>query len=227
MDGTAELRDALEREGVRVRFAAGQTLMHQGDPPTHVALLLSGAVKVVLHLPEGERLLLAVRGPGEILGVMGVLGAAPRSATVVAALPCAVRVLAADRFRALVRAEGEEAALLRGALERLREGERWRAETATLPAVPRVARALLCLALPGDADGPPVVVLSQSEIGAAVGMSRGAVAAELARLRAAHLVDTAVRKVVLTDSAGLRALAGPGRRGVVSMTPRRPASRHG
>ncbi|GAB2835095.1 Crp/Fnr family transcriptional regulator [Actinocorallia aurea] len=216
MDVTAKLRHDLESEGVEVRFSPGRPVLHQGDPPTHIALLLTGAVKIVLHLPDGERLLLATRGPGEVLGIMGVVGRAPRSATVVAVTPCLTRVLPADRFLSLVRAAGAEPALLRRTMLRVQEGEQWRAETATLPARPRVARALLRLSVAGA--GRPEIPLSQSEIGAAVGMSRGAVAAELARMREAGLIETEVRRVVVTDPEGLRAVAASGHRGVIRMT---------
>jgi CRP/FNR family cyclic AMP-dependent transcriptional regulator len=203
----------LVETGTRVRFGTGEVVLRQGDPSSHVALLVTGAVKVLLYLPEGRSLLLAVRGPGEVLGVMGVVSGAPRSATVIAAGPCLTRVLSAQRFLAFMRAAGEEPMLLRRAMLRIREGEEWRAETATLPARPKVARALLRLAVP-TGKSRCEVPLSQAEIGAAVGMSRGAVALELAGLREAGLVETTLRRVVILDPAGLRDLAALGREAV-------------
>ncbi|MBB4701616.1 CRP-like cAMP-binding protein [Sphaerisporangium siamense] len=166
-------------------------------------------MKVLLHLPEGT-LLLAVRGPGEVLGVMGVVSGSERSATVVAMDSCETRALSAERFLSFVRSsEEEESVLLRRAMTRIREGEAWRAETAALPARGRVVRALLRLAVP--VPGAPLEVgLSQSEIGSAVGLSRSVVAGELARLREAGIVTTAVGKVVIDDPARLRALAASG-----------------
>lgn len=209
MDVSDAMRKRLAGEGAKVRFSAGQVVLRQGDPPSHVALLVTGVVKVLLHLPEGRDLLLAIRGPGEVLGVMGVLSGSPRSATVMAVKPCLTRVLPADRFLLSVRLAGEEPALLRRAMLRIREGEEWRVETATMPALPRVARALLRLAVPA-AGGRPEVFLNQTEIGSAVGMSRGAVAAELARLRKAGLIRTTPRRVVVLDPAGLRSLTASG-----------------
>ncbi|RKS76542.1 CRP-like cAMP-binding protein [Actinomadura pelletieri DSM 43383] len=200
----------LVEEGVEQRFHAGDTLLHQGDRPSHVLLLLAGRVKALLTLPDGQVLLLAVRGPGELLGEMAVLGRDDRSATVIAVDPCVTRVLSADRFRALVQKSGVEQELLRRAMRRLREGEEWRAETAALPAGPRVVRALLRLAVPGG-DGPPGVGLGQSEIGQAVGLSRGVVAAELARLREQGVIATERGRTVIVDLPRLRALAASGR----------------
>lgn len=199
--------------GVRRPFRPGEVLLRQGDPPTHVLLLTQGRVKALLALPDGGVLLLAVRGPGELLGEIAVLGGDDRSATVIAVDPCVTRVLPADRFRALLRSAGAGDELLRRAMRRLREGEAWRAETAALAAGPRVVRALLRLAVPGP-DGPPAVCLGQLEIGQAVGLSRGVVAAELARLRDAGVIATERGRTVITDLPRLRALAASGHRTV-------------
>ncbi|MFF4237244.1 Crp/Fnr family transcriptional regulator [Actinomadura geliboluensis] len=198
--------ESLVAAGAERRFRAGDVLLRQGDPPSHVLLLLEGRIKALLALPDGEILLLAVRGPGELLGEIAVLGGDDRSATVVAMDACVTRALPADRFRALVSAAGAEADLLRHAMRRLREGEEWRAETAALPAGPRVVRALLRLAVTGGEVG-----LGQQEIGQAVGLSRGVVAAELARLRELGVVSTERGRTVITDRPRLRALAASGR----------------
>ncbi|TYB48126.1 Crp/Fnr family transcriptional regulator [Actinomadura chibensis] len=212
---SARTWELLVANGVPRRCRAGEVLLRQGDPASHVLLLMSGRVKALLTLPDGEVLLLAVRGPGELLGEVGVLGGDGRSATVVAIDPCAVRALSADRFRALLRESGAEEELLRRAMRRLREGEEWRAETAALPAGPRVVRALLRLAVPGGgvpSGGDVVDVgLGQTQIGQAVGLSRGVVAGELARLRALGVVTTERGRTVITDLPRLRALAASGR----------------
>ncbi|WP_106401622.1 Crp/Fnr family transcriptional regulator [Actinocorallia populi] len=213
MEFSAETWKPLAATGAEVRFGTGENILRQGDPPTHVSILLSGRVKVLTGSADGTVLLLAVRSPGELLGSVGVIGRHDRSATVVALEPCITRVLAADRFRELIRAHGLEEALLRRTMRRILEGEAWRAELAALPAGPRVARALERLATPG-ADGLPEVNLDQTEIGQAVGLSRSMVAAALSRFRERGLVRTERRRIVVRDLAGLRALAGSGQRDI-------------
>ena len=211
MDVSARIWEQLVAVGTRRPFLPGEVLLRQGDPPTHVLLLLSGRVKVFLALPSDE-ILLAVRGPGELLGEIAVLGGDDdgRSATVVAIDSCVTSVLPAARFETLVRSAKLGDELLRNTMRRLREGERWRAEIAALPAGPRVVRALVRLAIPG-ARGPVDVGLSQAEIGQAVGLSRSVVAAELSRLRDQGVVETGRRRITITGLPGLRALAGSGR----------------
>jgi CRP/FNR family transcriptional regulator, cyclic AMP receptor protein len=213
MDFSAETWKLLVSAGAEVRFDTGESLLRQGDPPTHVSLLLSGRVKVLADSRDGTVLLLAVRGPGELLGTMGVIGGHVRSATVVALEPCVTRVLGAERFRELVRSHGLEEVLLRRTMRRVLEGEAWRAELAALSAEPRVARALERLATSG-ADGLPEVRLDQTEIGQAVGLARSMVAAALGRFRKLGLVLTERRRVVLLDLPGLRALTAPDHRSV-------------
>ncbi|WP_231335127.1 Crp/Fnr family transcriptional regulator [Actinomadura graeca] len=209
MDVSGLMWERLVSAGSERRFGAGEVVLRQGDPPTHVLVLVSGRVKVSLTLPKGEVLLVAVRGPGELLGEMAVLGGDDRSATVVAVDACVTRVVTAERFRFLTQSAGVRDELLRRAMRRIREGETWRAETAALPAGPRVARALVRLA--AVAEGEPVDVgLGQTEIGQAVGLSRSVVAAELARLRERGLVMTERRRIVIVDLPGLRALAESG-----------------
>ena len=183
-------------------------LLRQGEPPTHVIGLVAGRVKVSRTSPDGNILILAIRGPGEILGDMAVLGGDGRSATVMAVDHCETRITLADRFLSLVRSLGLEDQLLRQAMARIRESDEWRAELTALPAGPRVVRTLLRLALPRAAM-PTDVALDQTELGQAAGLARSTVAVELSRLREQGVIATVRRRILITDLPRLQALAGP------------------
>lgn len=206
---STEAWSRLVSAGTVRRHQPGAFLLRQGEPATHVLTLVAGRVKVLRRSLDGDVLVLAVRGPGEILGDISVLGGDDRSATVIAIDPCETRTIPADRFLVLVRSLGLERGLLRHAMSRIREGETWRAEIAALPAGPRLVRTLLRLATPGP-DMPVDVGLDQTELGQAAGLSRSTVALELARLRDRGLIATARRRIIITDVNGLRALAESG-----------------
>ncbi|MDL4775790.1 MULTISPECIES: Crp/Fnr family transcriptional regulator [Thermomonosporaceae] len=223
MNVSAEGWERLATAGAARSFDAGDVLLRQGDPAAYVLVLLAGRVKVLRTAPNGAVLILAIRGPGEILGDISVLGGGDRSATVVAIDSCETRAIPADRFLHLARSAGWETQLLIRAMGRIREGEAWRAEIAGLPAGPRLIQALLRFAASDpDASGPAasgpaasaVVTLGQAELGQATGLARSTVAAELARLRRLGLVATSHHGIVITDLRGLTAMAGPGHEGV-------------
>lgn len=199
--------NALLSAGTSHGYRIGEPLLRQGDAGTHVLILTAGHVKVTRVEADGGELLLAVRGPGEVLGEMGVLDVAPRSATVTAVTPCLTYLLAAPRFARIVEEMGLRDLLFRHLLSRYREGEQIRAELSELPASQRVVRMLLRLAPASPGAGGLVLALSQDELARSVGLSRSATAAELAELRRRNLVTTSRRKIVVTDLAGLRALA--------------------
>ncbi len=63
------------------RFAAGETLMTEGEVGNEAYLILSGKVQVVKGTGEGA-VVLSTLGPGDIVGEMSLIAQAPRSAGV-------------------------------------------------------------------------------------------------------------------------------------------------
>lgn len=75
-----ELLD-LERVGSVLLRHAGHTFVREGEASDFVLLIRKGHVKVMTGRPAR---IVAIRGPHEVIGDMGVLRCKPRSATVVA-----------------------------------------------------------------------------------------------------------------------------------------------
>ena len=97
---TPQHRRDLATHGRKRLFTAGTPLMKQGDQSTAAYLLVKGRVKVERRESEAENALaLAELGPGELVGEMGVLSHAPRSATVTAMEDLETLELTADALR--------------------------------------------------------------------------------------------------------------------------------
>lgn len=192
---------ALDLGAVTRRWPAGSVLFHEGDRADRVLLVRTGRVKIVATESNGSETLLALRGAGELVGEMAAIDGAPRSGTAVALGEVECAVVAADRFREVLRAEPEVALALLGVVAaRLREAEGRRVEHGALDTVQRLARRLVELAV---AD-PVVAGLNQDDLAALIGASREAVAKALQALREAGLVRTGRRSIEVLDLGGLR-----------------------
>jgi CRP-like cAMP-binding protein len=77
---TSELK-LLAFASQQLSFAPGETLMRQGDPADCAYVILEGEVDVLGTTSAGE-FVVAVLGPNLIVGEIGVLTDAPRTATV-------------------------------------------------------------------------------------------------------------------------------------------------
>jgi len=77
---TTQTRSLLTRdnpiwaEGDRIRVLARETVYHPGTPSTAVYLVDEGRVKLSYLHPSGKRITLALRGRGEVFGVMALVG---------------------------------------------------------------------------------------------------------------------------------------------------------
>jgi CRP-like cAMP-binding protein len=80
----AELADALFAPARIASVDAGQTLFLAGDPCTGCYRLVEGLLKVTLDLGQGRERILAILGPGALVGELSVIDGTPRSACVAA-----------------------------------------------------------------------------------------------------------------------------------------------
>lgn len=96
------------------RYGAGDVLITEGDSAEHFFVLVEGQVEVSRKGSDGESAIVAVLGPGEYFGEVGLLHRAPRNATVRAAAggPVAVLKTNAAGFDRLLNQTGESGAEL-------------------------------------------------------------------------------------------------------------------
>lgn len=192
--------------GQVVQWTAGAAIYREAEPGQSVLLIRDGRAKVVLSAPTGKQVLLALRGPGELIGEFAAVDERPRSATVLALTDLAGWTVPAAVLRAHLTSEPQAALdLLRLVLGRLREADLQRLDLGALDTVGRVARLLTDLG--GRHGQAGWLHLTQTELGAAVGASREATVKALRRLRGAGLVETRRGRVRVVRAAGLAAVA--------------------
>ncbi|MFI6299218.1 Crp/Fnr family transcriptional regulator [Nonomuraea sp. NPDC050790] len=204
---TPEEVAALRAAGRPRRWERGTTVMAEGDTSDWVLVLTEGRVKCSSHTSGGTEVVLAIRGPGALIGEMSSIDGSPRSATVTALEPIAGFVV--QDFPAYLRAHGRVAVLLMQLVtEKLRDADRKRIEYGAFDTTGRVATRLIELAERyGEKTNSGVRValpLSQDELAGWTGASREAVSKALRSLRDRGLIETGRRRVVIHDLEGLR-----------------------
>lgn len=107
----------------RIELKPGEDLVREGDPGHSMYVLMEGECRVTKRSGSRE-VLLAERGPGEVIGEMALLSEAPRSATITAVTPMKVLRLEQDAFQSVLRSSPEAAlAILDTMTGRLRDTE--------------------------------------------------------------------------------------------------------
>ncbi|GGQ27063.1 CRP-like cAMP-binding protein [Actinomadura coerulea] len=209
-------RTAL-RDAARPRtFPVKAPLVYQGDESDHVIIIERGWAKVTSATEDGHDVVLAVRGPGDLLAESAVLGGRPRAATVTALSPIRALVVPAARFTGFLDAHPDVWMLVTGTfVQRMDDSDRRLTAHITSRGPERLAALLADLAersaqhAPPAADGsieigPP---LSQEELGSWMDASRETVARALSGLRREGLIRTGWRRITVVDLARLRAFA--------------------
>jgi CRP-like cAMP-binding protein len=194
------------------RYDAGDAIFHQGDDAGGVSVLLAGRVKVTSTTAAGRDVILAFRGPGDIVGEIGAISGGARSSAVRALEPVQTLAVGAAEFRGFLDSHAPAAMnLVLMLIERLQTADEARVEFAGHDVVGRLARRLLEL---GERFGEPcedgiavTLALSQEELAAWTASSREAVAKAMRLLRELGWVDTQRRRVVIRDVEALRGYA--------------------
>ncbi|MCX4548895.1 Crp/Fnr family transcriptional regulator [Streptomyces sp. NBC_01387] len=210
-----EERAALLALGHELAFAPRVVLLHQNEPSSHVLFILTGWTKVTASAANGYEALLALRGPGDVIGESAALTGRPRSATVTALEPVRALAVEHERFTGLLgRSPATSFALLALASDRTRAADRRRLEFASLHVRERFAVLLLDLARTHgrrtDEGIELAVPLSKQELAGSVGASREMVQRLLKELRERGAVVTGRRTLVITRPDVLRRIARAG-----------------
>jgi CRP/FNR family transcriptional regulator, cyclic AMP receptor protein len=197
---------ALLRAAGRVGiWRRGAVLLREAETSDGAMLIERGLVKITTESYHGYTTVLALRGPGELIGELSTIDGQARSASAVAMTAVQAIVISVERFHRLLENNGEfTLAVLCLVVSRLRDSDRTRAEFGAQSASERVARVLLDLAqrhgLPvRGSDTSRVVAVTQQELAGVAGTSRESVVRALRELGRTGLIATSRGKLTIPD----------------------------
>ena len=199
----------LERRSRRQQWRRGAVIFREEETTDSVIVLRTGRVKIFCHTAGGGEVVLAIRGPGALLGELSAIDREPRSATVQALEPVTGLATPFQEFEAYLQTHARVTYLLMRILAaKLRDADRKRIEFGAYDTTGRVAARLVEMAERfgrPSAQGVRIALpLSQDEIAGWTGASREAVSKALGVLRAAGLVQTGRMSVTVLDLDALR-----------------------
>jgi CRP-like cAMP-binding protein len=161
-----------------VKIAADQTLFTAGDPGDGCYRVESGLMKVSVISPTGGERILAIFGPGSLIGEFAVIDGQPRSATVTAVRESLLRFISRAAYQEFVQKHPEARDhMMMMLIQRLRDTNNIVAAASFLSTKGRVALALIGLAeaFGQDLGGGRSLIkqkITQNEVAAMAGVAR-------------------------------------------------------
>jgi CRP/FNR family transcriptional regulator len=191
------------------RYRKGNVIFVQGEAGERCFVIGSGTVKISAYHPDGREAVLAVLGPGDVLGELALFEQSPRSADATALDDAELLSLDAQSLNEAIIAHPEIAVALLNVLGmRLRQANEAFQDIAFFDVPGRVARRLADLA---DAHGVEAaegtlidIALSQESLAQMVGATRESVNKALALLKRRGLVARTGRRYIVSDVKRLR-----------------------
>ncbi len=203
-----EIRQRVVAAAVPRTYRKGQLLFVENDPGESLIVLRRGAIMVFRTAPTGERAVLSVMRPPEVLGEVSLLDGGPRSLSAEAIEDTSALALSRGAFIELLHLNPRilDAVMrsLGGLVRRLTEQN---ADHVFLDLPGRVAKTLVRLA--GDSTAPMVTIeLNQSQLAEMAGGSRQSVNQAIGSFSSRGWLRTEGRRIVVTDLPALRRRAG-------------------
>jgi CRP/FNR family transcriptional regulator, cyclic AMP receptor protein len=205
-----EYSELIARAHVRP-FEAEDLIFRIGDEGDCLMAILQGRVRISVPSPDGREMVLALLGPGEILGEIAVLDGGERTADVTAHTAGSMAVIDRRDLLALFAREPTAwQAVVQVLCARLRCTDQHIAEIALLDLPARLARVLLRMA-DGNAhiEGKQKCSLSQRQLGEMIGASRESVNKCISQWQRAGIVRMDGAAINILNRSILRRLSDP------------------
>lgn len=199
-EAAAALRSSMDT----INLNKGQVLFNEGERGERLYIITDGKMKLGHTSSDGRESLLAVLGPGELLGELSLFDPGPRTATATALTETSLMGLGHNALRPWLTGRPEVAeALLQALALRLRRTNEQMADLVFSDVPGRVAKTLLEL---GEKFGRPLPDgihvthdMTQEELAQLVGASRETVNKALADFAARGWIRLESRSVILID----------------------------
>ena len=177
-------------------------ILRAGEAADGLYVILAGHVRVLVDDGEGHQAILAVLGPNEFFGEVGLLDAGPRFTNVHAQQACEILYVPRNvLFEWLERDRTAALSMLRAVTARLADAQRKIASLALMDVYGRVARLLLDNS--HDMNGEWLVQAGSEQIAAMVGASREMVSRVVKDMIARGVVRRHKRKLIVLDRTSL------------------------
>jgi len=206
---TDDERTVLAGLGRSTLYSPGAVMFVEGDPATHVFVLIDGWVKIVGVTSDGHELTLALRGRGDTVGEMAGEITGYRTATVKAVGTVRALIVPYEKFSSFLNAhDGADRAYRRMVTRRWNDAESMLRTRSVTSGAQRLAALLLKLADWRDSEFQMEMMLTQEELASLTGASRATVTRALANWRQRGIIRTGPRDITITDLGALRKIAG-------------------
>ena len=194
-----EAEEALFAGAARRQLEAEEALFVVGEPGDGCYRLEKGLLKIVITSLLGKDRILAILGPGAIVGELAMIDKGPRSASVFALKRCELSFISRAGFKDRTTRHPEIYEHLMNVLAaRLRQTDESMAASSFLTVKARLARALLQLGeLAGEDAGAGRVVIRHG-----IGQCDLAAMAGVARENVSRVMSDWERRKVVTRSSG-------------------------
>jgi len=193
-----------------ISLREGETLFERGDAGDGCYWLRSGVLAVSVASADGEQRILAILGPGAIVGELAMIDGLPRSATVQAVRDCVLTFVSRAAFTDMVRRRPElNSEIVTTLAARLRQSDEDVVASSFLTVRARVARALLLFArhLGEDLGAGRIRIrqkITQSDLAAMAGVARESVSRTLRGWSRQKILEGSSRGGYVVNEARLK-----------------------
>ena len=209
---TDDERGVLSDLGRITVFPPGAVMCVEGEPVTHVFVLVDGWVKIQSVTSDGRELVLALRGQGDVIGELAGETTGYRTASVQAIGTVRALIVGFEKFSSFLDSHlGAGHAYRRMFAQRWNDAESLLRSRSVTNGAQRLARLLLDLAArhgtQTDRKVHVAMPLTQVELASMAGISRATVTRALSNWRRRGIIRTGQRDLTITDLETLRRIA--------------------